>query len=112
MAEKKISKDVAEKIQELQIIEQSLQAMIMQKQSLQMELSEISEALDELEEAKGDVYKIIGQIMVKSKKEDLKKDLGSRKDIIELKLRNFEKQEKSLKERLTKLRDEVMSELR
>jgi len=110
--EKKINKDIANKIQELQMIEQSLQAVIMQRQTLQFELNEASEALDELGSAKGDVFKVVGQIMIKAKKEDLKKDLESKKEIIDLKLKNFDKQEKSLKERLIKLRDEVMGELK
>ena len=110
--EKKINKDIANKIQELQMIEQSLQGVIMQRQTLQFELNEASEALDELGSAKGDVFKVVGQIMIKAKKEDLKKDLESKKEIIDLKLKNFDKQEKSLKERLIKLRDEVMGELK
>ena len=109
--EKKINKDIANKIQELQIIEQSLQGVIMQRQTLQFELNESSEALEELGSAKGDVFKVVGQIMIKAKKEDLKKDLESKKEIIDLKLKNFDKQEKTLKERLIKLRDEVMGAL-
>ena len=62
--------------------------------------------------AKGNVYKVVGQIMVQSKREDLKKDLESRKEVSELRGKNFDKQEKSLKDRLTRLRDEVMSELK
>ena len=110
--DKKISKELTEKIQELQIVEQSLQNILMQKQAIQFESNEISEALEELNSAKGNVYKVVGQIMVQSKREDLKKDLESRKEVSELKIKNFERQEKSLKERLTKLRDEVMKELK
>ena len=110
--EKKISKDLAEKIQELQIIEQSLQNVLMQKQAIQFELNESLEALEELGNSKGDVYKVVGQIMIKSKKEDLKKDLDGKREVAELKLKNFDRQESSLKEKLTKLRSEVMSRLK
>ena len=110
--DKKISKELTEKIQELQIVEQSLQNILMQKQAIQFESNEISEALEELNSAKGNVYKVVGQIMVQSKREDLKKDLESRKEVSELRGKNFDKQEKSLKDRLTRLRDEVMSELK
>lgn len=110
--EKKESKDLANKIQELQIIEQSLQTIMLQKQNSQFELSEVSEALEELDSAKGEVYKVVGQIMIKSKKEDLKKDLTEKKEVSELKMKNFDRQEKTLKEKLTKLRNEVMNELK
>ncbi|MFC1685977.1 prefoldin subunit beta [Nanoarchaeota archaeon] len=110
--EKQIGKELAAKIQELQLIEQNLQNMIMQKQTLQFELSETSEALEELNNAKGEVYKVVGQIMIKSEKDDLKKDLESKKEVSDLRVKNLEKQENSIKERLTKLRDEVMGELK
>ena len=110
--ENKVNKDLANKIQELQIIEQSMQNIIVQKQNLQFEQNEYSEALDGLDEAKGDVYKVVGQIMIKSKKEDLKKELEEKNEVTDLKIKNFERQEKSIKEKLTKLRDEVMSQLK
>lgn len=110
--EKKVNKDIANKIQELQMLEQSLQNIILQKQNSQFELSEVSEALEELNSAKGDVYKIVGQIMIKSKKEDLKKDLDEKKEVSDLKIKNLDRQEKMLKEKLMKLRDEVMNELK
>ncbi len=110
--EKKVSKDIAARIQELQMLEQSLQNILIQKQNSQFELSEVSEALEELNGAKGEVYKIVGQIMIKSKKEDLKKDLEEKREVSELKIKNFDRQEKMFKEKLTKLRDEVMNELK
>lgn len=109
---KQIDKELAAKIQELQIIEQNMQNILLQKQTLQFELSENSVALEELNSAKDDVYKVVGQIMIKSKKEDLKKDLESKKEVADLRIKNLEKQEKSIKERLTKLREEVMGELK
>ena len=110
--EKSIDKELAGKIKDLQIIEQNLQSIILQKQNLQFEISENSEALDELNSSKGDVYKVVGQIMLKSKKEDLKKDLESKKEVGELRIKNFDKQEASIKDRLAKLREEVMGELK
>ncbi len=110
--EKKVDKELAGKIQELQIIEQNMQNILLQKQSLQFEIGELSEAVSELDNAKGDVFKIVGQIMIKSKKEDLGKDLQSKKEVAELRLKNFEKQEGSIKERLSKLREEVMAGLK
>jgi len=108
----KVNKDLANKIQELQIIEQSLQNVLIQKQNLQFEQNEYTEALESLEDAKGDVYKVVGQIMIKSNKEDLKKELEEKNEVADLKIKNFERQEKIVKDKLTKLRDEVMGELK
>jgi len=112
--EKKFSFDesAARKIQELQLVEQSLQNLAMQKQAFQLELSEITNALSELKETKDEVYKIVGSIMVKSKKDALEKDLNSKKDILNLRIKNIEKQEETLKEQLLKKRDSIMQSMR
>ena len=52
--EKKISPETTKKIQELQILEQSLQTVLLQKQAFQMELNETSLALEELKTAEKD----------------------------------------------------------
>lgn len=104
-------KEVEQKINQLQLIEQSLQNLLMQKQQLQLQLVEVESALKELETAK-EVYKIISNIMVSSKKEDLKKDLSSKKEMAEMRVKNLEKQENQLKEKATKLQAEVMKNIK
>lgn len=96
------------KIQEMQILEQSLQNILLQKQAFQMELSETTTALKEIESADGDVFKIIGQLMIKTKKESIKKDLSEKKKILEMRLNSLDKQEDSLSKQLEKIRDEVL----
>ena len=49
--------------------------------------------------------------MVLSKKADLKSDLDSKKEIIGLRIKNMEKQENQLRDKATKLQDEVMKEM-
>lgn len=110
--EKKISPEATRKIQELQILEQSLQNVILQKQAFQLELNETALALEELKKADKEVYRIIGQVMLKTSKEEMEKDLKSKKDILELRLKNLDKQEISFKEKTEKLREEVMREIK
>lgn len=106
-----LTKEQEEKIEQLQLFEQNLQGFLMQKHGLQSQLIEIESALKELEST--DVsYKIIGSIMVKAKKEDLKKDLGQKKEIVELKLKSLEKQEERIKERAQKTQSEVLKEMK
>jgi len=102
-----VNKEAEQKINQLQLFEQSLQNLLLQKQQFQMQLVEIESALTELD--KGDTaYKIVGNIMVLSKKEDLKSDLTSKKEIADLRLKTLEKQENQIKEKAEKIRSEVL----
>jgi len=95
------------KLQELQILEQRLQNSMMQKQAFQMEQAETNSALKELEKSGEEVFKIIGQLMIKSEKSKIKEELLNKQKILELRIKSFEKQENSLTEQLDRLRDEI-----
>ena len=97
-----------QKIQEIQMIEQNMQNVMMQKQSFQFELSETQAALSELESAGEEVFKIVGQLMVKSDKNKIKEELSNKEKLIELRVVSLEKQANSLGENLEKLRSEVL----
>ena len=107
-----MEKNQAEKIQELQILEQNLQSIIIQKQAFEIELADINNAIEELKKQKDDVYKIIGALMFKSKKEDVEKELKQKKDLMELRVKNLGKQEQIFKEKTFKIREELMNELK
>ncbi len=92
-------------LQEIQFLEQGLQNILFQKQAFQMELSEAKDALKELENSKDEVFKIIGQLMIKSEKSKMKEEILSKIKIFELRMKNLEKQEVSLAERMEKIRD-------
>lgn len=106
-----ISEENLRKIQELQIMEQNLQNIMIQKQAFQFEENEIISALEEIKTSGDEVYKIIGQVMVKSNKQNMEKELKGKKDLIELRLKNLEKQENMLKERVTASRNELLKEI-
>jgi prefoldin beta subunit len=112
MAKKEIDEETAKQIQELQFLEQNLQNFLLQKQAFMFEKNETENALEELKKSEDDVYRIIGQIMIKSKKNAVEKDLKHKKDILDLRIKSIEKQEESIKEQLTKKRDEVMAKLK
>ena len=105
-----ISTEAEKKLNQLQLVEQSMQNLLMQKQQFQLQQIEIESALKELENV-DEAYKIVGNIMVLSKKADLKDDLSSKKEVVELRIKNMEKQEARLREKATKLQDEVMKEM-
>jgi len=106
-----MTKETEAKLQELQMIEQNINNFSMQKQSFQMELIEAESALSELAKVSS-AYRIIGNIMVLSSKEDVEKELSSKKEIVELRLATIEKQETKLKEKAAKLQKDVLGEMK
>ena len=107
----KMEKTTEEKIQQLQLIEQGMQNFLMQKQQFQGQLVEVESAIKELEKSK-DAFKIVGNIMVSADKEELLKDLKSKKETVELRIKTLEKQEKQMKEKATAMQSEVMEKLK
>ncbi len=100
------------KIQEMQILEQKLQNSLLQKQAFQIELTETNSALKEIEKAGDEVFKIIGQLMIKSEKSKIKEELSNKQKILELRIKSFEKQEASFSEQLDKIREEVTKSIK
>jgi len=101
-----------EKIEQLQLIEQNLQNFLMQKQGFQSQLLQIDNAMEELEKSHDKVtYKILGPLMIESNSDDVKNDLKSKKEVLDLRIKNIEKQENKLKEKAKKLQEEVMKKL-
>jgi len=94
-------------LQEMQFLEQNLQNLLMQKQAFQMELSETQSALKEVEKAGEEVFKIIGQLMIKSDKSKMKQELADKEKILNLRVNSIEKQEKNFVEQLESLRDKI-----
>jgi len=107
-----ISEETESQIKELQVLENKLQTLLMQRQAFQLELDEIENALSELAKTKEEVYKIAGNIMVKISKEEITKDLKQKKDLITLRLKSIENQEKSLAESSENLRKKVLSKIK
>ena len=107
-----MNKESENKVQELQLIEQNLYNLLMQKQTFQSRLLESENALKEVEETKKQCYKVIGNILVAMDKEKLKKDLINEKEIFSLRLKNIEKQENKLKEKAQEIQKEVLKDLK
>ena len=95
-------------IRELQMLEQNLQNILLQKQAFQIELRETQAALKELEKSGEEVFKIIGQLMIKTDKKDMKEELLSKEKMMDLRIKSFEKQEHALSEKLEELQREIL----
>lgn len=106
-----LSTKTQEQIQQLQLIEQNLQAFTSQKQHYLSQIMECDSALSELESSPVS-YKIIGNIMVEVKAEDLKKELIEKKETSEIRLKNIETQEDKLQAKAKELQEDIQAQVR
>ena len=95
-------------MQEMQILEQNLQNILMQKQAFQMEFSETQSSIKEIKVSKGDVFKIVGQLMIKTDQKKMQEELENKEKMIDLRIKSLDKQEENFSKQLTKLRDEML----
>lgn|SRR3989338_2493741 len=109
--EEKISKQTEQKLMQLQLLEQNIQSITIQKQQFSNQLLEIENALKEVQNTDS-AYKIVGNIMVLTKQKDLVDDLSQKKELANLRIQSIEKQEKKLREKATELQNEVVSKLK
>jgi len=98
------------KISQLQQLQQNLQNVLIQKQQLQNQIVEYDSALTELKTTEK-AYKIVGKIMLSSPKEELIREVEEKKEVSELRLKNFTQQEEKLQQNFQQVQQEVMSEL-
>ena len=106
-----MDQDTQGKIQELQGMEQNLHSLVMQKQAFQMELTETGNALTEISKSEDDVFKLVGNIMIKADKKMTTEDLTKKKDLLALRLKSIDSEEKSLTETAESLKAEVMAKI-
>ena len=99
------------KVAQLQLIQQNIQSLLIQKQQFQMQFNEIESAMAELKESK-QAYKIIGDIIVSSEKESLEKELKEKAETTELRIKNIETQEERLRKKAEELQKKIMEELK
>jgi prefoldin beta subunit len=85
-----------ELMQEVQLLEQQLQHIGMQKQSVALEQAEVQNALKEVRATSGDVYKIVAGIMVKTDKKATITELETKEKQLATRLAGCEKQEQAL----------------
>ena len=106
-----IPEETQEKIRQLQMMEQALQQLLVQKQTFHLQLMELDSALKELDSA-GEAYKIIGNIMVLTKSEQLERELKEKKETLELRISSVEKQETKTREKAASLQKDIISAIK
>jgi len=106
-----MEKDTEDKLSQLQLVEQNLQSFLLQKQNLQMQLMEVESALTEIDKTEN-AYRIIGSLMVAARKDELKKELKSKQEMLNMRINSVEKQEDKLREKASKMQSEVLEQMK
>ena len=99
------------KIAQLQLLQQNLQNLLLQKQQLQNKSLEVESALHEIKTSEK-CYKILGHIMVAAPKDALSKELNEKKEINNLRLKNCLSQEEKLKKSIEDTQEEALKEMK
>ncbi len=112
MAEQ-IPPELQNKIMHLQQLQNQLNMIRLQKQSAELELREVERVLKEIQDVPANeiLYKSLGHILVKTTKEKIEKELNEKKEILELRLKALERQEKHIEAQYDDLRRKVTEEL-
>ena len=89
MSNQEIPPWLREQLARFEQLQQSLQVTSSQKQQIELEIAEMNKAVEELTKSGQDetVYKSVGTVLIKSKKEDVLKEIEEKKELAQLFLR-------------------------
>ena len=93
--------------------QQHLQGIMTQRESTGMQILEIKKALEELDKTdQKEVYKVAGPILIRASKTDVKKDLKDKEEILNVRLKSLEKEEKRIKIKIDEIKEQLTSALK
>lgn len=95
----------------LQLLQQNLQNVIIQKQQFSQQLVELESALKELLTSSSS-YKIVGKLMIAKSKDELAKELEEKKETVNLRIKTLEAQEQKIKTSLEETQKKVLKEIK
>ncbi|MFH1328885.1 MAG: prefoldin subunit beta [Candidatus Bathyarchaeota archaeon] len=103
-----------EQLARLQQLQQTLQAIVVQKQQVELELADNERALTELQKVTDEIiaYKSIGAILVKKDRGSLTKELSEKKELLSVRTSILSKQEEKIRGRLTELQQDLQAKLK
>ena len=105
---------IQQRLLRLQQLQQTLQGVMAQKQQLELQLTEVEQATGELEKMSETavIYKSIGALLVKSKKDKVTKELTQRKELLKMRVDVLGKQEERLRTQVKDLQEKLQRDLR
>ncbi|MEM2873358.1 MAG: prefoldin subunit beta [Nitrososphaerales archaeon] len=114
MSREEIPPWLREQLARFDQLQQSLQAILVQKQQVELEMAEIDRAINELKkiDPENTVYKYAGSILIKVKRDDMLKELEERREIANTRSLVLAKQETRVRESVKELQVKIDDALR
>jgi len=107
-----LDEETQQQIQQLQMMEQTFQQLLMQKNAFSMEQNETDFIIKEVEKTEGEISRIIGnQVVIKTTKEAILEDMKKKKELIDIRMKSIDEQEKEFSEKIESIRNEVMKKI-
>lgn len=105
----KIPPEAQESFMQMQMFQQQMQNVVMQRETLHVQKMEGEKALDELGKLKDsdEVFKAVGPILIKAKKSDLEKELKDKMETIDVRMSTLEKQEVKIREKAEEIQKKL-----
>ncbi len=105
---------IQQRLLRLQQLQQTLQGEMDQKQQLELQLTEVERAVSELEKLAETavIYKSIGALLVKSKKDKVTTELTERKELVKMRVGVLAKQQGRLQTQVKDLQEKLQRDLR
>ena len=109
MSNQEIPPWLREQLARFEQLQQSLQVTSSQKQQIELEIAEMNKAVEELTKSGQDetVYKSVGTVLIKSKKEDVLKEIEEKKELSNTRLIVLSKQETRVRENVKELQSKI-----
>ncbi|WP_440947212.1 prefoldin subunit beta [Methanosarcina sp. T3] len=104
---------IQNQIAQLQQVQQQVQALAMQKSQIEAMQKESKMALEELERLADDavVYRNVGELVIKTSKEESVSKLKDREETLSLRLQSISRQEERLTARFKQLQEQIQQAL-
>ena len=114
MSEQELPPWLREQVARLQQLQQNLQAIMVQKQQVELEVVETDRALEEIRKTgiEDVVYKSAGPLLIKSKKDDVIKELEEKKELSNTRVMVLTKQETRVKDNLKEVENKINQMIR
>ncbi len=105
----KVPADVEAKYNKYIQLKETQAALSQERIMLEGTLAEIDSIIEKIKELEDDVelYKMVGNVLMKSRKDSILKELEDRKEDLEIRLKAIKSQEDSIKKELDRLAEEL-----
>ncbi len=108
-----IPPQVQNQLAQLQQLKAQIEAVARQKMQVEAMLRDAESALGELEKLdnNSEIYKNVGELMIKASKDAVNEDLSEKKETFALRLKTLERQEERVQQRYQQLQQQLRESL-